>query len=334
MEQETTLLTIENISQLKTNVQATITADLENYYTKNEVDQQVSTIPKFSIEVVETLPTENISDTTLYLVPATTQGPDVYTEYIHVNDQWEELGVQTVDLSDYYTKTEADAAFAAKDDITLTNEEQTRLKYAQTQSSLVTDVLSSSLNNPSTATQAALGLKSVMLNSGSMATNTRNLPMASTTQAGCMTVADKTRLDNTLHFYYSQLGTGEFEDVITLTNHSQKLFDVSLPDASSGVIHRNALVMFSIGVIVSTIPTSATAIIVILKSEPSTSMASATIFLPAGITAGTYLLTATASGNINTNANSPSVTMVRSAGDGVLQARLNTQQGITIYTVD
>lgn len=104
--------------------------EIANYYTKTETDQMVSAIPKFAIEVVDTLPTENISSTTIYLVPSNTEGPDVYTEYIYVNSQWEKLGVQTVDLTnyftkteintllaDYYTKTEVGNTFVAKDDI-------------------------------------------------------------------------------------------------------------------------------------------------------------------------------------------------------------------------
>lgn len=192
LEQTTTFLTIDNIGQLKANVQAAITADLENYYTKSEVDQQVSAIPKFSIEVVDTLPTENISDTTLYLVPASGQGPDVYTEYIHVGDQWEQLGVQTVDLSDYYTKTEADAAFVATDDLVLTSDEQTKLKKVAT-TNIVTAI--TNVNN-STATQAKIDRQYLYPNTGQLINSDSNLPMASDTKAGCMTATDKTKLDN------------------------------------------------------------------------------------------------------------------------------------------
>lgn len=84
--------------------------DLENYYLKSqtysreEIDQKVSAIPKFSIQVVYALPTENISDTTIYLL-STGSGSDLYTEYIHVNGAWEILGSQRVDLTGYATQT-------------------------------------------------------------------------------------------------------------------------------------------------------------------------------------------------------------------------------------
>jgi len=81
----------------------------------NELKQLISLIPQFSIEVVEELPTEDISDTTIYLVPA--EDPEVgnyYEEYIHVNSIWELLGTTAVDLSGYYTKLEVDGLLATK----------------------------------------------------------------------------------------------------------------------------------------------------------------------------------------------------------------------------
>lgn len=98
-----------DIETLKARVQT----DLTNYYTKAETNELVSKIPKFAIEVVETLPTENISNTTVYLLKSSEEAPNLYTEYIYVNEAWEELGAQTVDLSDYYTKAETDAAIEA-----------------------------------------------------------------------------------------------------------------------------------------------------------------------------------------------------------------------------
>jgi hypothetical protein len=60
-------------------------------------------------EIVETLPTENIKEDTIYLVPITpdTQGNN-YAEYIYVNGQWEllgKIGVQ-IDLTNYVQFTD------------------------------------------------------------------------------------------------------------------------------------------------------------------------------------------------------------------------------------
>lgn len=86
--------------------------DLANYYlksetyTKEELDNKLSAIPKFSIEVVSSLPTSGISDTTVYLVASGDEKDNLYTEYIYVNGEWEYLGKQTVDLTDYVKRTE------------------------------------------------------------------------------------------------------------------------------------------------------------------------------------------------------------------------------------
>lgn len=94
--------------------------DLTYYYTKTDIDgkittinNKISTIPKFAIEVVENLPTSNISPTTIYIKKtSTTETGNLYTEYIYVNDVWEELGTQTLDLSGYTTTEALNTALA------------------------------------------------------------------------------------------------------------------------------------------------------------------------------------------------------------------------------
>ena len=73
------------------------------YYSTTQVDNMISAIPKFAISVVQSLPVSSISDTTIYLVPNQGSGTDIYDEWIHVNNAWEHLGSQTVDLSAYST---------------------------------------------------------------------------------------------------------------------------------------------------------------------------------------------------------------------------------------
>ena len=73
------------------------------YATKDEI----SGIDKFSIKVVNELPTSNISSTTIYLKTADYSiERNLYTEYIYVDNKWEKLGEQTIDFTNYYTKTE------------------------------------------------------------------------------------------------------------------------------------------------------------------------------------------------------------------------------------
>ena len=106
---------IATIEQREANFIDRSVNDLVNYYTKSqtytkaETNALVSAIPKFSLEVVDELPTEDISLTTIYLLRNDTSEPgNIFTEYIYIDDEWEVLGSQSVDLSDYYTCEEVD----------------------------------------------------------------------------------------------------------------------------------------------------------------------------------------------------------------------------------
>lgn len=94
--------------------------DLTYYYTKTDIDGKITTInnnisaiPKFAIEVVENLPASDISSTTIYIKKTSSmETGNLYTEYIYVNNVWEELGTQTLDLSGYTTTEALNTALA------------------------------------------------------------------------------------------------------------------------------------------------------------------------------------------------------------------------------
>ena len=102
--------------------------DLVNYYTKTEIDGKVDTlegmissIPKFSILAVDELPESEISSTTIYLLKTSeTESGNLYTEYIYVEGEWEELGTQKLDLTGYVTTEALNTAiadFLTEDDV-------------------------------------------------------------------------------------------------------------------------------------------------------------------------------------------------------------------------
>ena len=74
--------------------------------------EDITAIPKFDILPVDELPTEEISESTVYLVKDKDSERDLYTEYIYVNGAWENLGKQTVDLSSYATTTAMNQAIS------------------------------------------------------------------------------------------------------------------------------------------------------------------------------------------------------------------------------
>ena len=86
---------------------------INDRYTKEEVDNMISAIPKFDIEVVDSLPVSQISTTTIYLLRNSGEETgNLYDEYIYTTE-WEKLGTQTVDLSNYPTTDEMNAAIDA-----------------------------------------------------------------------------------------------------------------------------------------------------------------------------------------------------------------------------
>lgn len=112
-------------------------SNLANYYLKTETYARTETYTqsevqaliadavskvsgKLNISVVDALPTSDISTTTFYLVPKeTAQEKNIYDEYINTDGTesgWELIGAvsTSVDLSEYYKKTEVDSLLANK----------------------------------------------------------------------------------------------------------------------------------------------------------------------------------------------------------------------------
>ncbi len=97
------------------NLKVNLTA-LANYYNKTEVNDLIAAINTLKYEIVETLPVTDIDTHTIYLVPDD-QAQNVYEEYLYINNEWASLGSTEVDLSNYYTKTQADSLLDEKQDV-------------------------------------------------------------------------------------------------------------------------------------------------------------------------------------------------------------------------
>ena len=77
---------------------------------KKYTDSQIGEAIEFKVEIVQTLP-QNPDRHTIYLVPKSSTDPtDGYIEQLQVNKQ-EIIGQTSVNLDDYYTKTEVDQLF-------------------------------------------------------------------------------------------------------------------------------------------------------------------------------------------------------------------------------
>lgn len=103
-------------SEIPTNV-SSLTNDA-GYQTASDVASAIASIPQFEIKIVDALPATG-QKMVLYLLPKTSvSGDNIYDEYIWLEStsSFELVGSTTVDLSDYYTKTETDQKLDTKQD--------------------------------------------------------------------------------------------------------------------------------------------------------------------------------------------------------------------------
>ena len=119
-------ITVNGVEMIPSNKTVALTVltkavnDLENYYlksqtyTKAEVQELIGQISALSVQIVDELPEQDISTTTIYLVETEVQ--NVYMQYMYINNEWAALGSTSVDLSNYYTKAQVDALLANKQD--------------------------------------------------------------------------------------------------------------------------------------------------------------------------------------------------------------------------
>lgn len=108
----------DNLLSAKAN-QTDLTA-LSGRVTQTETDitaLQTAVSGALKREIVQTLPTQDISTTTIYMIRnTTTSGDNIYDEYMYINNLWELIGTSATDFSNYYTKTEIDTLLSGKAD--------------------------------------------------------------------------------------------------------------------------------------------------------------------------------------------------------------------------
>lgn len=79
---------------------------------KKYTDNAVSQTSGLHREIVNSLPATG-DEHAIYMVPKTGSGNDNYDEYMWINGAYEYIGSTAVDLTDYYNKTQVDAALSS-----------------------------------------------------------------------------------------------------------------------------------------------------------------------------------------------------------------------------
>ena len=75
-----------------------------------ELRTEIENLPKFKILVLDELPAVGDS-ATLYLIRTGDESGNTYTEYVYANNAWEQIGTQTLDLSEYAKTADINAEF-------------------------------------------------------------------------------------------------------------------------------------------------------------------------------------------------------------------------------
>ena len=86
-----------------------------NYATVEYVEAEIAKIDTSLFIAVETLPDTDIDIHKIYIMPSNNpEEGNIFTEYIYANDKWEIVGTANIDLSNYYTKSQATNLFQSK----------------------------------------------------------------------------------------------------------------------------------------------------------------------------------------------------------------------------
>lgn len=146
--------------------------DAVNY---KQLMDAIATLQSISFEIVQQLPTSG-EQNIIYLLPkSSSSANNVYDEYVWINNSWELIGTTAIDLSNYYTKTQADNKFVAK---------QTGYTLSQND---YTDTDKAKLDGVATGAQVNI-IESVKVNNTALAITSKsvNIPLVSATANGVM----------------------------------------------------------------------------------------------------------------------------------------------------
>lgn len=103
------------ITEIPNQIQASIVDNLESSATDKSLSanqgrilkEMISNLVSLHLQIVEQLP-ENGENNVIYLVNINGEEPNIYDEYVYIDNKWEKIGNTDIDLSNYYTKTEVD----------------------------------------------------------------------------------------------------------------------------------------------------------------------------------------------------------------------------------
>jgi len=165
--------------------------DLINYYSKSEtyskqeIAELIGNINKLTSEIVESLPTSEISTSTIYLIKD--GDTSNYKQYMYISGQWAQLSDTSIDLTQYAKKTELDAKVDKVEGKQLTSNDFTDILKSKldgiaegANKTVVDEELSDTSNNPVTNAVITGKINTLANKDGSNATGTWNMDISGT----------------------------------------------------------------------------------------------------------------------------------------------------------
>ena len=95
------------------------------------ISQAISSSGNFSISIVQSLPSTGVTGT-FYFVPNSGSGDNIYDEYLYVNNSWEKIGTNGIDLTGYVPTSRTINSKALTTNITLTASDVSALPSSTT----------------------------------------------------------------------------------------------------------------------------------------------------------------------------------------------------------
>ena len=243
-----------------------IVDDLLNYYkksdtySKEEIAELIGNINKLTSEIVESLPIENISTSTIYLIKE--GDTNNYKQYMYISGAWAQLSDTNIDLSGYAKLTDLDTKVDKIDGKTLsTNDFTNVLKskldgIAEDANKTVVDFeLSTTSTNPVQNAVVTTKINTLANKDGSDATGTWGIDISGT---AAKATADKNGNDITAT-YTKQ---ADFEkivgnvDIINYTDQIIKNTDIISGMFSTNIRKVGHIVTFVINITVKAVSSS------------------------------------------------------------------------------
>ena len=168
-----------------------IADDLLNYYkksdtySKEEIAELIGNINKLTSEIVESLPTENISTSTIYLIKE--GDTNNYKQYMYISGAWAQLSDTNIDLSGYAKLTDLDTKVDKIDGKGLSTNDFTNVLKSKldgiaegANKTIVDDELSTTSTNPVQNAVVTTKINTLANKDGSDATGTWGIDISGT----------------------------------------------------------------------------------------------------------------------------------------------------------